>query len=242
MPDNIVKVHVVSNLDVAKVTVTGSWLIYATTQPVARLILCHGAGAPVQSEFLTQLAQALAAQGIEVWARNFAYMQKMLLGQKQPPPKMPALLTETAAWLSEVPTDLPLLLAGKSMGGRVATLMLAAQQRLAVQAVVAYGYPFRPPAKKSCSLLDSSLDSRIGHLPQLTVPTLILQGQRDAFGGPELVTAEHVNRWPQIHLQWLAGGDHDYLTLKKHSSTQLGLIQQAARCTREFIDAKILAS
>ncbi len=220
------------------------WLIYPASDAVARLILCHGAGAAVQSEFLTELAQALAAQGVEVWARNFAYMQKSLLGQKQPPPKMPILLAEIAAWLPEVPTDLPLLLAGKSMGGRVATLLLASEQLPSVQVtgVVAFGYPFRPPAKKTLPLFDVSLVSRVGHLAQLAVPTLILQGQRDAFGGPELVTDEQVAQWPQIQLQWLVGGDHDYLTLKKHPCTQLGLIQQAAQATREFIDAKILAS
>ena len=64
------------------------WLIYPATKPLARLLLCHGAGAPVQSEFLTRLAQHLAAVGVEVWARNFAYMQKSLQGQKQPPPRV----------------------------------------------------------------------------------------------------------------------------------------------------------
>lgn len=220
------------------------WLIYPASKPVARLLLCHGAGAPVQSHFLTQLAKSIALLGIEVWSRNFAYMQKTLQGHKQPPPKMPLLQQELQHWLAELPTDLPIVLAGKSMGGRVATLLLAENQSQVSQVagMVVYGYPFRPPTKKTLPLLDLALVSRIGHLPKLTVPTLILQGQRDAFGGPELVTAEQLATWPQIQLQWLAGGDHDYLTLKKHPCTQSMLIQQAAQATREFIDAKILAT
>lgn len=224
------------------------WLIYPASKPVARLLLCHGAGAPVQSDFLTQLAKSIALLGIEVWSRNFAYMQKTLQGRlqgrKQPPPKMPVLQQELQHWLAELPTDLPIVLAGKSMGGRVATLLLAENQSQVSQlaGMVVYGYPFRPPAKKMLPLSDLALVSRVGHLPKLAVPTLILQGQRDAFGGPELVTAEQLATWPQIQLQWLAGGDHDYLTLKKHSCTQLDLIEQAAQATREFIDAKILAS
>jgi hypothetical protein len=220
------------------------WLIYPASKPVARLLLCHGAGAPVQSDFLTQLAKSIALLGIEVWSRNFAYMQKTLQGHKQPPSKMPLLQQELQHWLAELPTDLPIVLAGKSMGGRVATLLLAENhsQVSQVAGMVVYGYPFRPPAKKMLPLSDLALVSRIGHLPKLAVPTLILQGQRDAFGGPELVTAEQLATWPQIQLQWLAGGDHDYLTLKKHPCTQSMLIQQAAQATREFIDAKILAS
>lgn len=221
-----------------------SWLVYQTARPVARLLLCHGAGAPVQSEFLTVLAQELAAHGIEVWARNFAYMQKSLQGKKQPPPKIAVLQQELTGWLSQLPTDLPLLLAGKSMGGRLATLLLAQQlqPKIAVTAVVVYGYPFRPPAKKNLALSAAELTSRVEHLPHLTVPTLLLQGQRDAFGGPDLITPAEQANWPALQLHWLAGGDHDLQSLKKHQLNQVQLIQQAAQLTREFIDAKILAS
>ncbi len=220
------------------------WLIYPATKPLARLLLCHGAGAPVQSEFLTRLAQQLAAVGVEVWARNFAYMQKSLQGQKQPPPKMAVLQQELQGWLAQLPTDLPLLLAGKSMGGRLATLLLAdgQPQPVAVAAVVVYGYPFRPAAKKHLPLSAPELTSRVAHLSQLTVPTLLLQGQRDAFGGPDLITPAEQANWPALQLQWLAAGDHDLQTLKKQPLTQAQLIQQAAAQTREFIDAKILAS
>lgn len=220
------------------------WLIYPATKPLARLLLCHGAGAPVQSEFLTLLAHALAGQNIEVWVRNFAYMQKSLQGQKQPPPRMAVLQQELQGWLAQLPNDLPLLLAGKSMGGRLATLLLADSQAEPAQVagVVVYGYPFRPPAKKALPLSAPAFNSRVAHLSQLTVPTLLLQGQRDAFGGPDLITPAEQANWPALQLHWLAGGDHDLQTLKKHQFNQVELIQQAAQLTREFIDAKILAA
>lgn len=197
--------------------------------PVARLLLSHGAGAPVQSEFCQLLAQQLAAQGIEVWGFNFTYMQKTLAGKKQLPAKMPVLTAELAEQISQMPTDLPLVIAGKSMGGRVATLLAASDLLpMQVKGVIAFGYPFHPPKKDSW---------RTEHFAALTKPVLVVQGTRDPFG----TQGELVDKgWPLVDIKWLQSGDHDFVPLKKSGFNQQQLIEQAASFSRGFINECIL--
>jgi predicted alpha/beta-hydrolase family hydrolase len=199
------------------------------TNPVARLLLSHGAGAPVQSEFCQLLAQQLANQGIEVWGFNFAYMQKPLAGKRQLPAKMPVLMAEFLEQINQMPTDLPLVIAGKSMGGRVAT-MLAASDLLPAQvkAVIAFGYPFHPPKKDSW---------RTEHFADLKRPVLVLQGERDPFGSVQELADKS---WPLIDLKWLQSGDHDFSPLKKSGFSQQQLIEQASLLSRSFINERIL--
>jgi predicted alpha/beta-hydrolase family hydrolase len=199
------------------------------TKPVARLLLSHGAGAPVQSEFCTLLAEQLAKQNIEVWGFNFAYMQKTLAGTRQLPPKMPVLMAELLEQIQQMPTDLPLVIAGKSMGGRVAT-MLAASDLLPAQvkAGIAFGYPFHPPKKDSW---------RTEHFADLKRSVLVLQGERDPFGSVQELASKS---WPLIEIKWLETGDHDFSPLKKSGFSQQQLIEQAASLSRSFINEFIL--
>ncbi len=198
-------------------------------KPVARLLLSHGAGASVRSDFCLQLAAELAALGIEVWGFNFAYMQKTLAGTRQLPPKMPVLVAELVAQISQMATDLPLWIAGKSMGGRVATLLAASDLLSAtVKGVIVFGYPFHPPKKDSW---------RTEHFVDLKRSVLVLQGERDPFGNKDELSDKS---WSFINLNWLENGDHDFVPLKKSGLTQQQLIRQAALISRSFIDASIL--
>jgi hypothetical protein len=199
------------------------------TKPVARLLLSHGAGAPVQSEFCTHLAGQLAKQHIEVWGFNFAYMQKTLAGTRQLPPKMPVLMAELLEQIQQMPTDLPLIIAGKSMGGRVATLLAASDLvPTQVKAGIAFGYPFHPPKKDSW---------RTEHFVDLKRPVLVLQGERDPFGSSDELAGKS---WPLVDIKWLQSGDHDFSPLKKSGFSQQQLIAQAANISRSFINECIL--
>lgn len=208
---------------------TTDFIVDKAEQPIARLLLAHGAGAPMASDYLQQLAQQLAAQGIEVWRFNFCYMAKTVAGKKQPPSKVATLLLEMVSVISNMPNDLPLLIGGKSMGGRVATLLAAdiTMFPVQVQGVLAFGYPFCPPAKKQLGITP-----RTGHFSALQKPLLIVQGDRDAFGGPEDLAG---CSWPLVEISWLEGGDHDLKTLKRHGQTQAQLLVQAATAASAFV-------
>lgn len=212
------------------------FIIDKAEAPIARLVLAHGAGAPMHSDYLQQLAPQLAAQGIEVWRFNFGYMAKTVAGKKQPPSSVAKLLLEMAAAIRSMPTELPLFIGGKSMGGRVATLLAADAALLPspVQGTLAFGFPFCPPSKKQLGIAP-----RTEHFAQLQKPLLIVQGDRDAFGGPDVLAGA---RWPFVEISWLEGGDHDLKTLKRHGQTQAQLLAQAAVVAGAFMRQILLVT
>lgn len=202
-------------------------IINNASEPKARLLLAHGAGAGAQSEFMQQLAQQLAAHNIEVWRFNFAYMQRFIdSGKRSLPAKMPLLQQEFMQQLDNCPADLALFIGGKSMGGRVASLL---SSHHSVRAVFAFGYPFHAPKKHSW---------RTEHFAALACPLFIAQGERDAFGTKtELASMQ----WPKVALHWLTDGDHDFKPRVKSGLTQQRLIAQAAQFCSRKIDEVLLA-
>lgn len=192
------------------------------------LILAHGAGAPADSPFMEQLAEALEQQGIACVRFEFPYMQKRREdGKKRPPDRAPVLLEAFREQIRQVRTEVGagcrVAIGGKSMGGRMASLVASEDN---VDAVVCFGYPFHPRGK---------LDRwRIDHLPGVTCPLLVLQGTRDPFGKPEELSARGVIEGI-TRLCWLDGGNHDFATLIKHPSDQSDLIREAAQLTRQFL-------
>ena len=201
-------------------------LISSAKNPVATLLLAHGAGAPMDSPFMESLAAALADRGIQVVRFEFPYMQRRREEQRKfPPNRAPQLLEAFARQVASVErSGLPLWVGGKSMGGRMAS-MLAAEGASEIDGVVAFGYPFHPPGKPE--------NTRTEHLASLAVPMLICQGGRDPFGKPEEVKGYSLDEG--IRVQWLEGGDHDFKPLKRSGRTQQQLIEEAASRVLAFM-------
>lgn len=201
---------------------TPSLLETAPVGPVkATLLLAHGAGAPMDSDYLELLAEALAAQNIKVLRFEFPYMAaRRTLGGKRPPNPMPVLQDSFRAHYQALSG--PMFIGGKSMGGRVASLLA---DELGAAGLVCFGYPFHPPGKPD--------RPRTAHLAQLRTPTLILQGTRDPFGKPEEVAGYALSG--QIQVSWLESGDHDFKPLKSSGLDQLQLIGQAAQRAATFM-------
>lgn len=165
------------------------------------ILLAHGAGAPMDSASMNATAKALAAAGIRVARFEFGYMAARRTGTRRPPPRAESVMPEYIAAVDDLgPTDGPLLIGGKSMGGRVASMVADAlfdARRIA--GLVCLGYPFHPPGRPT--------QLRTAHLKGLKTPALILQGTRDEFGVPDEVKTYDLS--PSIELLWLEDGDHD---------------------------------
>ncbi len=171
----------------------------------ATVLLAHGAGAPMDSPFMAAIASGLAQQGWRVVRFEFPYMARQrILGRQQGPNRMPVLqeaFRQQARLEQTEQPDRPLFIGGKSMGGRVASLLgdeLATSD--GVRGCICLGYPFHPPGKP--------LQLRTEHLAALNTPTLILQGERDTFGRREEVEAYSLS--PQVQLGWIPSGDHSF--------------------------------
>ncbi len=115
----------------------------------ATLLLAHGAGAAMDTPFMTAMAEGLAARGLRVVRFEFAYMAgRRSGGPKRPPPKVELLQEEFRTAIEAIACGGPLFIGGKSMGGRVASLIaddLWVQNR--IRGLVCLGYPFHPPNK-----------------------------------------------------------------------------------------------
>ena len=191
----------------------------------ATLILAHGAGAPMDSPFMNTMAERLAAQGVAVVRFEFPYMaQRRRDGGKRPPNPQPRLLEQWRMVYAQVRQQVagPLAIGGKSMGGRMASLLA---DELGADGLVCLGYPFYAAGKPE--------KPRVAHLAELKTRTLIIQGERDALG--DRATVAHYTLSPQIEVQWLAAADHDLKPLKVSGFTHDQHLDTAAQKIAAFL-------
>jgi predicted alpha/beta-hydrolase family hydrolase len=177
------------------------------------ILLAHGAGAPMDSSAMIQAGKALGAEGVRVARFEFGYMAARRHGERRPPPKAETLMPEYIAAVDALGAMGTLLIGGKSMGGRVAS-MVADELHAAgkVAGLVCLGYPFHPPGRPA--------QLRTKHLEPLTCPALIVQGTRDEFGSRGEVEAYGLS--PAINLLWLEDADHDLKPRKSVSGFTAG--------------------
>ncbi|MCU1439030.1 MAG: Esterase/lipase/thioesterase family active site [Rhodoglobus sp.] len=170
-------------------------------RPRATLVLAHGAGAPMDNGWMNDMAALLAERGIRVARFEFEYMAGRRQGVRRPPPRADTLLGEYRAVVEQLGRqDAPLFIGGKSMGGRVASMIAdELHDAGAIAGLVCLGYPFHPPEKPE--------QVRTAHLLGLRTPTLICQGTRDPFGTREDVAGYLLS--DAIGMHWLEDGDHD---------------------------------
>lgn len=162
--------------------------------------LAHGAGAPMDSPFMEAVAAGLAGYGLRVARFEFPYMAKHRLGgSRTPPDRTPVLLQTWRAVIDRLGRN-TLVIGGKSMGGRIASMVAAELEAegAPVRGVACLGYPFHPPGKPE--------GLRAGHLGGIQTPTLILQGERDPFGRREEIEGYTLSKAVRLH--WLPDGDH----------------------------------
>jgi uncharacterized protein len=177
------------------------------------ILLAHGAGAPMDSASMSALAGTLTGAGFRVVRFEFGYMAGRRTGGHKPPPRAENLKSEFIAAVEELSAKGPLIVGGKSMGGRVASMVadeLFAEGGIA--GLLCFGYPFHPQGKPT--------QLRTSHLEMLKTPALICQGTRDAFGTRDEVAGYKLS--DQINILWLEDGDHDLKPRKKISGFSAG--------------------
>ncbi|MDJ0839174.1 MAG: dienelactone hydrolase family protein [Acidobacteriota bacterium] len=173
-----------------------------------RLILAHGAGAPMDSPFMNIVAEGIGAAGIRVARFEFPYMARRRTdGKKGGPDRAPVLETTWRQAVEGMGGPENLFIGGKSMGGRIASMIA---DQVGAAGLICMGYPFHPPGKPE--------KLRTEHLKNLKTPTLILQGARDPFGKPEEVDTYDLADTIRVH--WLEDGDHGLKPRKKSGRTE----------------------
>jgi hypothetical protein len=161
------------------------------------LVLAHGAGAPMDSPWMNVVAAGLASRGVRVARFEFPYMrQRREEGRKGAPDREPALRAAWGEAIAELGGGERLVIGGKSLGGRIASLVA---DEVCARGLVCLGYPFHPPGRPE--------RTRTAHLAGLATSALVVQGTRDPFGSPEDVGGYALS--PRIRVVWIEDGDHD---------------------------------
>lgn len=178
----------------------------------ALFVLAHGAGAGERHPFMIAFGKGLAALGIDVVTFNFPYMDQ----KRRVPDKAPVLEERfrevIAAARQGKRAGRRLFIGGKSMGGRMATHLAAQGDIEGLEGVIALGYPLHPPGKPD--------QPRTAHLPAITSPLLIIQGEYDVFGTPSELEPVIATMQAPVTLHVVRGGDHS-LKVRGRPSEQI---------------------
>jgi predicted alpha/beta-hydrolase family hydrolase len=161
----------------------------------------------MDSPWMDAIATRLGDAGLGVVRFEFPYMQQRRLDGKRRPPNGAKKLE--AVWhsvIEKLGSD-GLLIGGKSMGGRIASMVA---DQAGVAGLVCLGYPFHPPGKPG--------KVRIAHLAGLRTPALFCQGERDTFGSPEEVLTYALS--DTIQIEWMLDGDHSLKPRKKSGRSE----------------------
>jgi uncharacterized protein len=181
-----------------ELTTVGAVGYRADGKPDALLVLAHGAGAGQQHPFMTAVAKGFAARGVDVVTFDFPYIRE----RRKIPDKAPVLekaFEDVVAAARTWSRATRFFIGGKSMGGRMATHLGAAHLE-GLAGIIVFGYPLHPPGKPE--------QLRVQHLPSITAPVLIVQGERDAFGSPKELKPAIGTMTTKVTLHTVTKGDH----------------------------------
>jgi len=188
------------------------------------VVLGHGAGASQTSGFMRLFAKGLAERGLDVMTFNFVYMEQ---GRSVPDHKHKLegcfrAVIETAVKNRKLKNN-RVVIGGKSMGGRIASQVMAGDDREEfasdVVGLVFLGYPLHPPGNPE--------KLRVEHLEHIKKPMLFVQGTRDALGTPEEIKPFIKNLRPAAKIHEIEGGDHSFKAPKKLGLSQDEIFETA---------------
>ena len=174
---------------------------------------------------MAAMGEGLAVAGLRVARFDFPYMRvRRAAGGRRPPDRAPVLLATWHGVIDALGGGGRLVIGGKSMGGRMASLVADEAGALGL---VCLGYPFHPPGRPE--------KTRTAHLQDIRTPTLIVQGTRDPFGAPEEVGAYDLS--DRIAVAWVEDGDHSFRPRKKSGRTPEANMAEAVALIAAFVGA-----
>ena len=171
------------------------------------IILAHSSGEPMNSEFMNYFSKHLSELGFFCIRFQFPYMTKQIIeGRKKPPDKIDSLIKSWCIAINHINKN-NIIIGGKSMGGRIATLIA---NKVNPKGIVVLGYPFFNPKGKT--------KNRTEHLKNINIPTLICQGENDTLGKRPQVEKLHLSK--KINLHWIESANHSLIPLKRTGKTR----------------------
>ena len=199
---------------------------------IALMVLGHGAGTPIHTPLMVQIAAVLAERGVATFRYNYPYSQTMTVFRKGLVDPLDILLATTASAITAAEAlglDLPLFLGGRSMSSQVVTLALTREDRPAIRGVVLYVFPMR------WRLL---LEDTVGHLGQVPVPMLFVQGSRDELTDLRELRSVLDKLGDNADLHVVEGADHSYDLPVESGRTRSDALLEVATVTATWMQAR----
>ncbi len=195
-----------------------------TGSSVGVFVCAHGAGGSMSDRATLAAANAMRARGLDVVRFNFLYKER----KSGRPDPMPVLKKCFAAVVDRVRGETRprrLIIGGRSMGGRAASMLAA--EGFACDGLLLLAYPLHPEGKPE--------QLRDAHLPTITIPTLCLNGTRDGLCRRDLMEGVLARLGSNFHMHWLEGADHSWHVLKSSGRTDDDVLREAGEATRNWI-------
>jgi uncharacterized protein len=179
----------------------------------------------MDSPFMNVVASGLAGKGLRLARFEFPYMAARRIGGRGgAPDREPILIQSWRAAISSLGDPSRLVIGGKSMGGRIASMIA---DDAGAAGLVCLGYPFHPPGNPA--------RTRIEHLKTLRTPALILQGTRDSFGRPDEVARYQVSS--AVRVAWIEDGDHSLRPRARSGRSEAQNLSDAVSHIFDFVAA-----
>ena len=191
----------------------------------AVFVCAHGAGGSMADRSTVATANAMRARGLGVVRFNFLYREK----KRGRPDQMPVLQETVAAVVERTRAELHpkrLVIGGRSMGGRAASMLAASG--FDANGLLLLAYPLHPPGKPA--------QLRDAHLPKITMPVLCFCGTRDPFVTREIMERVLGRVTVPWEMHWVEGADHSFHVLKSSGLTDAEVMDQIADTSRHWID------
>jgi predicted alpha/beta-hydrolase family hydrolase len=190
----------------------------------ALFVAAHGAGGNMSDRSTLAAANALRGRGFGVVRFNFLYKER---GSGRPDP-MPTLMNTVAAVAEHARSALAtrrLLIGGRSMGGRAASMLAA--EGFSADGLLLLAYPLHPPGKPQ--------QLRDAHLPRITMPVLCINGTRDEFCTPELMQRVLTTVTAPWQMHWLDVADHSFHVLKSSGRNDAAVLAEVGDVSEKWL-------
>ena len=194
-------------------------------EDIALFVCAHGAGGNIADRSTLASANALRKQGFGVVRFNFLYKEKGS-GRPDAMPKLTNTFTAVVAHArAELGGPRPLIIGGRSMGGRAASVL--ASEGFDADGLLLLAYPLHPPGAPE--------KLRDAHLPSITMPVLAFSGTRDPFVTPDIMTRVLTTVKAPWDMEWVDGADHSFHVNKASGTTDSAVMARIAEQSREWV-------
>ena len=191
---------------------------------IATFVCAHGAGGNMHDRGVQAVARELRGRGLDVVRFNFLYTERKS-GRPDPMPLLRKVIEAVVARTHQELAPEKVIIGGRSMGGRAASMLAA--DGFAADGLLPLAYPLHPAGKPD--------QLRDAHLPQITMPTLCVNGTRDALCRRDLMEAVLPRLRATFHMHWVDGADHSFHVLKSSGRTDAEAMKEIGSAVEAWL-------